>query len=407
MLSNLNMPEKPNRKLKIALFYSLMFSMTLIICFLILEYGFSKFYYSNVIYVKDKDFDPELGWLYKTGTYWIKPTHSFFKHSIYINKHGLRNREINLTKENGTKRIIILGDSFTFSKAIKDEDIFPRRLEIILNQNSPDKYEIINAGVEGYGTVQELLLMRRLADNNVTGDIYLLMIFLNDILDNLCLTYAKADENLVQPKYDLYNNKLVLRRQPEKETKDTGNLISVRGKKHKIMVFKTLKIKLESFLQTKPLLISFFNNIGLDIKFPRVPGIITGYNEEILKNGIPILKESIREIKSEAERHHAKLLISLIPSPLQVYPDTYGPLLKRTFPDNRLVDKWLEDKLVHQRLIKEICKELNIPFLDLFPILYKNNNKEMYISMEGHFSEKGHAIVADSLTTFINQFSRP
>lgn len=396
-----------------ALFYALMLSLTLIICFLIIE-GFRKFYYSNVVDVKDKEFDPELGWLYKPGTYWVKPIHAFSKHSYYINKYGLRNREINLNKGNGTKRIIILGDSFTFAISVRDEDIFSNRLEKNLNQNYPDKYEVINAGVEGFGNLQELLLMRRLADNNVTGDIYLLTIFTNDILDNLCLSYDDATENLVQPKYDLdNNNKLVLKRPPKKKTnsvrKKTDDIIMRYYYDSMIVViFKTLKIKLESFLQTRPYLISFFHKLGLNIKFPRLPGLINGwYNEEILKNGIPILKASIKEIRNEAERQHAKLFISLIPSPLQVYPDTYGPLLKRTFPDNRMVEKWIKDKLVPQHVIREFCEELNIPFLDLYPILYNNHDKKLYIPMEGHFSEKGHAIVADSLSKFITQVSNP
>lgn len=380
--------------------------ITLAICFVVLEYGLARYYYSDVGRKSYKEFDPELGWINKPGNYSIKPIQSLLVNSIYINKYGLRNRDIGPKKDNTTQRIVILGDSFTFGNGISNQDIFPSQLELILNHDFPNKYEVINAGVEGYGNIQELLLMKRLAANNITGDVYIVMIFINDILDNLCLSYDDTTENLIQPKYQLdATNKLILGRAPQKVIKDSSNLISVKKRKHNIILFDTLKIRLQSFLQTNPYLISLLNKMGFAARFPRVPGLINGwYDKNILNRGIPILKQSIREIRSEAEKRHAKLFIGLIPSPLQVYPNTYGPLLEKTFPNNALVNMWLRDKLVPQHVIKNICGELRIPFLDLYPILYKKNNKELYIPNEGHFTKEGHAIAAASLANFIRPY---
>ena len=396
---------RKSNKYRFILYYLIMFSFTGVICFVLLEYVIAKFYYSNVGQVSYKEFDSELGWLNKPGRYFIKPTHAFNKVPLYINKYGLRNKDIILDKKNNNKRIIVLGDSFTFSNAIPEEYIFTSQLEKTLNQDSTEKYTIINAGVEGYGNIQELLLMRRLAGNEIKGDIYLLMIFINDILDDLCLSYGDATENLIQPKYILgKDNKLFLSRSPQKQLSESGNLIPVRKNENKFVTIETMKIKFASFAQAKPQIIYILNKLGFNIKFPRVPGLISGwFDNNILNKGLPIMRESIKEIKEEAEKNQASLYVCLIPSPLQVYPDTYGPLLKKTFPNDKQVESWLNNKLIPQEFIKKICDELEIPFLDLLPILYENNNKDYFIPMEGHFNERGHSIVGSSLAKFIIQ----
>ena len=105
-------------KTKKVIFSVLMVAFTLMVCFLVLQYGFANFYYSDVDKKRDKMFDPVLGWVYQPGTYLVKPPHSFSKHVIYINKHGLRNRDIASDHEAGIRRILILGDSFTFGKSV-------------------------------------------------------------------------------------------------------------------------------------------------------------------------------------------------------------------------------------------------------------------------------------------------
>ncbi|MCK4237277.1 MAG: hypothetical protein KAX38_09170, partial [Candidatus Krumholzibacteria bacterium] len=72
-------------------------------------------------------------------------------------------------------------------------------------------------------------------------------------------------------------------------------------------------------------------------------------------------------------------------------------------PDSKLVEKWLEDISCPQRIVSQICKELNMPFLDLFPAFVENSKKALYIPSEGHFSKNGHAVVARRLVDFITE----
>jgi len=382
--------------------YALMFLLTVIVCFVLIEYGFSKYYYSDTNYISYKQFDAELGWVNKPGTYFLKPRHSFKKVEISIDKNGLRNKNLLMNDKGTMNQIIVLGDSFTFASSIQENFILTSQLENILNNGSVVDYHVVNAGVEGYGNVQELLFMRRLASKEIKGNSYVLMLFINDILDDLCLSYDNRVDNLVQPKYVLGNDKLVLSRPPIKILNTTGNLVPINNKAGTFYTIETIKIMLKSVAQTYPKVVQFINKFGVDIQFPRVPGLINGwYDNNILNDGLPIMKESIKEMKEEAEGYKAKLYVCLIPSPLQVYPDTYGPLLKKTFPDNKHVDDWLKNTSVPQYHIRKICDELNVPFLDLLPVLYGNNNKNYFIPNEGHFNENGHALVAKQLAIFL------
>lgn len=377
-----------------------MFGLTLTICFITLEYGIGSYYSSNDNQVSDKIFDSKLGWRLRPGTYWAKPGHTFKKHSIYINKFGLRNKNIADTPKKGTKRILILGDSFTFAWTSQNKEMFSSQLETLINDSNLNNYEVINAGVSGYGTAQELLFMKGLADKNVVGDIYLLMIYINDILDNLRLSYDDLSESNTQPGFNLDSHgKMKLKFQPKREY--STNFVPLSRPKTFIAP-QVFKRRIEMYLQTKPAAVKLLNRIGIHANMHRIPGLLNGwYRQEVLDDGIPLMKALISEIRNEALKRDAKLLICLIPSPLQVYPDVYNSILEKSISNTQLVENYLNDATRPQRAIGEISSELNIPYLDLYPILYKNNDKVLYTPADGHFSKTGHAIVAKSLAQFI------
>jgi len=76
---------------------------------------------------------------------------------ISINSYGFRGPEYPLEKPANTFRIVMLGDSETFSILLPYQDTLSAQLENILNKNSKSlHYEVLNFGLEGYNTFQEL-----------------------------------------------------------------------------------------------------------------------------------------------------------------------------------------------------------------------------------------------------------
>ena len=77
------------------------------------------------------------------------------------NRHnalGFRGEEISLAKPAGVYRIAALGGSTTYSSFVDDyRHSYPRQLEAYLHQNGFDHVQVINAGVPGYSSHQNLI----------------------------------------------------------------------------------------------------------------------------------------------------------------------------------------------------------------------------------------------------------
>lgn len=80
---------------------------------------------------------------------------------LSFNSLGFRDDEVAIPKPEHTYRIVLLGDSETMSYLLPQDEKLDNHLENILNvPDAKMHYEVINTGVEGYGTLQELEVLR-------------------------------------------------------------------------------------------------------------------------------------------------------------------------------------------------------------------------------------------------------
>ena len=122
---------------------------------------------------------PLLGWVLPPGSesYTIDAP-------VRVNSLGLRDDEIPLAKPAGERRILCLGDSFTFALGVRFEDLYVQQLEALLAKQHPgERIQVINAGVAGYNTRQELirLLAQGLA---LSPDLVTIGFYFNDLVEN-------------------------------------------------------------------------------------------------------------------------------------------------------------------------------------------------------------------------------
>lgn len=117
--------------------------------------------------------DPVLGWFPKEGAAGtLAGSRPFtFRH----NRHGFRDQEIRLKRG---RRLAFVGDSFVWGYDANDGERFSDRLRDRWPQG-----EVLNLGVSGYGTDQELLLLQRFADE-LQPDVVILIYSGNDPADN-------------------------------------------------------------------------------------------------------------------------------------------------------------------------------------------------------------------------------
>jgi lysophospholipase L1-like esterase len=81
----------------------------------------------------------------------------FHGHDMRINSLGMRGEEITRGKPTGTYRVLVLGDSQAFGWGVAQGEAFPAVVEDLLGARlSGPRVEVLNAGVPGYNTVQEV-----------------------------------------------------------------------------------------------------------------------------------------------------------------------------------------------------------------------------------------------------------
>lgn len=103
--------------------------------------------------------------------------------AVRTNSMGIRSdREYAKEKADGVIRIIGLGDSYTFGFGVTVEDTFLYRLEKRLQDDGFD-IEVINLGVAGSGTAEELIMLRKVA-LDLDPDYVIVGYYTNDLADN-------------------------------------------------------------------------------------------------------------------------------------------------------------------------------------------------------------------------------
>jgi hypothetical protein len=95
-----------------------------------------------------------------------------------VSDGGCRGRDHAAGKAPGRIRIVMLGDSITFGHRVRDDQTFSALLE-----SRSGRFEVVNLGVEGYGTDQELIVLREEGLRR-RPDVVVLNFCSNDVLNN-------------------------------------------------------------------------------------------------------------------------------------------------------------------------------------------------------------------------------
>ena len=151
--------------------------------------------------------DDLTGYSHKPGAQglWHKEGEAY----ITINSAGLRDREHSLEKPQGTFRIAILGDSYTEALQLPIEQTYWARLEQELSgcpALAGRRVEVVNFGVSGYSTAQELLVLRHKVPPYHPDLVLLALLTGNDIRGNS----RELDGDSVRPYYAFKDGRLVL-----------------------------------------------------------------------------------------------------------------------------------------------------------------------------------------------------
>jgi len=127
-----------------------------------------------------------------------------FAGEVVTNRWGMRDRDRTREKSPGEFRIAMLGDSAVEAVQVKPAEVVNRQMEQLLAAKGYKNVSVLNFGVEGIGTTQELVMYKEKV-RQFRPDLVLVMFSWNDVMNNSSTLQPKSYgiHTWYSPYYDL------------------------------------------------------------------------------------------------------------------------------------------------------------------------------------------------------------
>jgi lysophospholipase L1-like esterase len=318
--------------------------------------------------------DPLLGWIGKSniGGIWRFYDDEMDDMHILMNSDGFWDDAHPIRKMAGFKRILFLGDSFTIGYGVNKNDRFT---ELIKKQLSTH-FQVINMGMWGYSTDQELLVLKE-KGLKYSPDVVILCLFLDDLFT--CNLFSVNNGRYLKPKFKLdATNRLKLTNVPipnNRGPSEFSNLILTRY-------------------------FEFRNRIESGDDFWRKQWISVFDRGFLREYKMTLSLVALKEINDMSLKNNADFLLVVIPYKKQInrgrstfsYAEDWG------IPAERL------DLDLPQKVVISFCRRNGIPVLDLLPVFKSHNDpKRLFFRSDLHWTKEGHRIAAKEILSFLRQ----
>lgn len=264
---------------------------------------------------------------------------------VSINSLGMRGPDIPAEKPPGTKRVLVVGDSFAFGYLLPNEDSMPALLEGLLDQKGLGDVQVINGGVPGFGIVNAAGLVEQ-RGLTLAPDVLVLAASPGDIAD----AGVRTDH-------------------------DAGG----GGSRVKISRAALFKLVRTSAIMTFMQYLGFQGVHMMDPKLSLQSGLHAKVPPPSIQEAWNRYARPFGELAKLARERDLPLVLLAYPGELEL------------FSDNTTVrDRW-----------KALAAENGVTFVDVLPALKERRLDDLYLPADGHPSKDGNQIVAEKLAETI------
>jgi lysophospholipase L1-like esterase len=317
------------------------------------------------------DNDPIIGYTLKPNAR-VRFTTSDFDTNIRINSSGVRDDDELGPKPPDERRIVILGDSLVLSVQVPFEQTFGELLEADLNRRAKGvRYRVVNAGVQGYGPIEEMLWFRR-AGSGLEPDLVMTVVFVGNDAEE-----AVASRGKIAPQSAAASAAIA------------DSLITrLRRLVRRSMVLQIVRLRIvaatarfRSLTPPEPPLQSYAAH--------PVPRIAEGLAEA---------RNAVEDIVANSSKLGARSAIVLMPARFQVDDEDYGHL--------REIVAATGGELVRDGATERFeaaMEQVPVPRVDVLPALRAAlPGPLLFFQTTVHLTPRGHRVVADALAAFID-----
>jgi len=341
-------------------------------------------------------FDEQRGWTLKPGEYSYVDLVVFRKVYVSINDLGIRNKPVSLKVREGIERISIVGDSFVFGAPLNDEATPTGRLQRLLG---PQR-EVVNIGVPGYGTGQELLMMEDLIGRHYEpGSKIVIVFFSNDIQDNSGVDYSTNERDPIRPAFSVSSSGSL---QIEPATPHQHESPSRPGLLQRSLFYNFVRTSAMYAAIAHPSLIDVAGHLGIKVALPRTPGIIAGwYTEGWLERWTrteAILAYAVTRMRTLTS---AEIFLVYMPSPFQI-EGVFRRMVESSANGDPGYRALLTETDRPQHMLQRFADSHRVRLVDLTGVLRDSGDGRLYFPRDGHLTERGSELVANELARVLS-----
>ncbi len=309
-----------------------------------------------------------------------------FDTTIAINAQGVRDDRDIGPKPPDERRIVVLGDSLVLAVQVDQRQTFCHLLEERLNDSEAVRtagrrihYRVINAGVQGYGPVEELLFYREIA-RAFEPDLVIETIFVGNDAEDAAASASKLKPRSSTSAAD-----------PSLSDAVSEPVISrLRRLVRRSMVLQVLRLRI----------VSITDRLSNWMSPPEPPlQTYAARPAARIADGLRISRECVQAIASEAAGIHARTMVLLIPARFQVDDADYGHLKEAVEgAGGHLVRDAATDRF------NDALSTLAVPRVDALPPLRAApRGPDVFFQQTVHLTPRGHQIVAAALDDFLRK----
>ncbi len=312
------------------------------------------------------EYSSSYGWFHKRGfVTWVE--NQEYATKIIINQKGLRGAEYRYEKEPGTLRVVMLGDSFAFGLGVDESDTVAVKLEELFGK-AGKKVEVINMGVDGFGTDQEYLLLRE-EGVKYDPDVVICLFFVGNDVEN---NSSGEQYHELKPYFTFDGDSLNLKNYPvpvKKGSMATPEKASEpRGK---------IRMPLKSFFQDHSYAYTFLR-LRYNYLLYKI-GVRKSVHLSVNKEALRVTDEIFLKMKQLCDEYDIELIIAAIPTKEQVLGAEKDDI---------------------QRPFAKFVRRSGIQYIDLLGPL--KGRRDLNYTIDSHWNKKGSAVIARILYDAIN-----
>lgn len=308
---------------------------------------------------------------------------------IEINSFGYRDREWSAVKDTGVIRVAALGDSYTVALEVGLEHRLSNLLEVMLNDKGESRvrYEVLNFGVSGYGTAQELeTFLHRVLP--LKPDIVILFVSTgNDWYDNS----VELDPEPNRLHYTLDSSGQLVR----SAFSIRDNAVKRWLRNHSVAyLFARQRLKSLRAVHRMMMSAGFMQQATREQDIQSISQKLQGmqYLTEAppeVENAWEVMEALIRQMARVATENGVRFGIVVAPTQVEV---------TNRWPENGAANGKLDIQKSLRR-VDEICRRINVSCLQLADIFRTPgaSAQECFLPRDGHWTSRGHSAAAGAV----------